>query len=744
MAQNLVMRQMDERTTNQEIRLLLWSPKMDILATAMDNGDVCLYRLQWHRVWAAPSHEDAACTALSWRPDGKLLASGYSSGLLSIRHIESKESIHTEQLDSEITCISWHDRPEGFNSKDEEMYSSLGSVSWDLMSRLPSLDKMYSYSDLKEEDLQDCRKLDDSNTVTILLVGTKTGSIYVLISGFLMCARLSVSDLIGAPAQIVSIVLASDLKTFSCIVKQEASARLVLVDCPIVATCQAELAVLSSKFNLIQGTIQYMEDTIKRIRESWENILREMDSKLASYANPNPPGTVAADLMELLLFGTFTQELEYFLFKDMTDKGLKKMGQSIEMSYSNIQRLVLRYLHPVSQSLHFQLGELVGLARASHRFPVIGVTEEVVLSALYSSGCFWSKAVELEQVIDQSIRNFQLFFRWLYTEILLKDGGEIPDELKKTSQQDALCIAEFIRRFENNPSSQPPTDNDPTQVNHVYLEQVGQYLKDADLSQTLNNSNNIWSQLLEDNPSLSAVPFILPVNSKASTVKQFNILATAVNKIFNGMSLDMTNETSVKLNLEFTPQGPPVRRLSLSSEGEDAGFPHVLQTAQRVEDELTQGAVSWDRTRILYWEQETGSDLMNATWLTLHPNTVIVDFSFYTKEILSVLLENGTQQILVQLPLTLLTLTPLPAHHNLDILNSNNIIEVGGRASCRDLENIRACSFAVSGPRKVSVLVFMSRKRQRIYDMEVEEDEDEDETFQSEGFSGSTEQTSQY
>ena len=41
--------------------------------------------------------------------------------------------------------------------EDEEMYSSLGSVSWDLMSRLPSLDKMYSYSDLKEEDLQDCR-----------------------------------------------------------------------------------------------------------------------------------------------------------------------------------------------------------------------------------------------------------------------------------------------------------------------------------------------------------------------------------------------------------------------------------------------------------------------------------------------------------------------------------------------------------------------------------------------------------
>ena len=32
MAQNLVMRQLDERTTEQEVSLLLWSPKMDILA----------------------------------------------------------------------------------------------------------------------------------------------------------------------------------------------------------------------------------------------------------------------------------------------------------------------------------------------------------------------------------------------------------------------------------------------------------------------------------------------------------------------------------------------------------------------------------------------------------------------------------------------------------------------------------------------------------------------------------------
>ena len=60
----------------------------------------------------------------SWRPDGKLVAAGYSSGLLAIRHIESAQSIHTEQLDAEISWISWIDRPPGFISKVRYQQSS--------------------------------------------------------------------------------------------------------------------------------------------------------------------------------------------------------------------------------------------------------------------------------------------------------------------------------------------------------------------------------------------------------------------------------------------------------------------------------------------------------------------------------------------------------------------------------------------------------------------------------------------
>ncbi|XP_023337799.1 anaphase-promoting complex subunit 4 isoform X3 [Eurytemora carolleeae] len=654
--------------------------------------------------------------------------------------------MYTEQSDAEISWIYWIDRPPGFISKDDDIYSPLGDFNWDLMSKLPSLDKIYSYNENGEDELQDCRKLDESSSVTILLVGTRTGSIYVLISGFLMCARLSISDLLGAPCQILNVVLASDLKTFSCIIEQEETTRLIFVECSIVSTCQAELAVLATKFNLIQGTIQYMEDTLSRIRESWENILLEMDTKLAGYAEMNPPGTVAADFLGLLLFGTLTPELETFLREDMTEKGLKRMGQSIELSYSNIQRFVIRYLHPVCQSLHFQLGELIGLARASPRFSVIGVSEDVVFQALHCSARFWSKAVELQQVIDESMKNFKAFFRWLYTEIVRRGGGEIPEELKRTTQQDIMFIAEFIRRFENK-----NLNSTGGGVSNVYLEKVGQYLKEEDLSQPPDNTRNIWNQLLKENPELLNIPFILPVNTKTSAVKEFNLLSAAVNKIFNGMSMDKTNETRLKMNLEFSP-GTFLPNPPISEDTTEDKFEATLQSAQRVEGDLVQGSVCWDREKIFYWELEQDGikpkPEPRGTWLTVQQGTVVVDFCFYTKDILSVLLECGAQQTLVQLPLPLVSgaLEPFPLTSKiLPTFSQNSILEVGGRASSRELDNIRACQMAVSGPRNVSILLFMNRKRHRIYDMQVEEEEDEeDETFNSSGFSGSTEQTQHF
>lgn len=87
----------------------------------------------------------------------------------------------------------------------------------------------------------------------------------------------------------------------------------------------------------IEYLMDYLDRTLMAISEAWETILLEMDKKLSRYAEANPPGAVAADFLELLMIGIPSVNLEFFLLTDLTEKGLKKLGHSIEMCYSNIQ-----------------------------------------------------------------------------------------------------------------------------------------------------------------------------------------------------------------------------------------------------------------------------------------------------------------------------------------------------------------------------------------------------------------------
>ncbi len=69
-------------------------------------------------------------------------------------------------------------------------------------------------------------------------------------------------------------------------------------------------------------------------------------------------------------------------------------------------------------------------------------------------------------------------------------------------------------------------------------------------------------------------------------------------------------------------------------------------------------------------------------------------------------------------------------------LKSRDVFDLADQSCHRDLENMVACTFAVSGPRKVASFLFRNRKRVRIYDMEVEEDEDDDDDEEGMGQSG--------
>ena len=241
-------------------------------------------------------------------------------------------------------------------------------------------------------------------------------------NGFLLCARIDLSTLLGcASCSIASVTLAApDLSTLSVAWKDDSgSLNVCAVSMPMVAACFEELHQLSKRFSILRGCLDYLSETLKQIKEAWFDIaqvfvrldflsadvqsfcvpFQELDAKLASYTRKTSFGCLSADFVELLLFGTPTPELEHFLLQDLGEKGLKKLSSSVDASYSNVQRLVVRYLHAVSQSLNYFLSELSGEASASEKMQVaLGIDPEAVRAAQQQAAKFWIKGVELQQV----------------------------------------------------------------------------------------------------------------------------------------------------------------------------------------------------------------------------------------------------------------------------------------------------------------------------------------------------------
>lgn len=68
-------KQQDEKHASSEIKEMIWSPKMDLVAavTATDPNDVILYRLHaLKKMWShSPPSEGAKVMSVAWDPMGK-------------------------------------------------------------------------------------------------------------------------------------------------------------------------------------------------------------------------------------------------------------------------------------------------------------------------------------------------------------------------------------------------------------------------------------------------------------------------------------------------------------------------------------------------------------------------------------------------------------------------------------------------------------------------------------------------
>ncbi|XP_026469776.1 anaphase-promoting complex subunit 4-like [Ctenocephalides felis] len=712
------MKEIEERIVVNEIDVTSWCTRLDLMAISNNKGEVALHRLNWQRVWnLPPTLEGQIVQDIVWRPDGKVIAVAYTSGEIILIDVENKELVHSFTVDGQISCLNWSQQADQTNQNDiaDANKSSTETIHdhTTFLPRLPSLST--SYSNKKVEMSSDSKYLKDQTTLNILIVGLLNGLVYISVFGLFPCGIIDLKKYTKHENPVVIDAKLSESFEYMYVSYKAANkVNTLILKTSTLNIYSKELHVLALKHGHIIHLMYYMQNTINCIVEAWETALLEMDRKLEKYSACVPEGGVSADFLDLLMFGTASIELQAFLLHDLTEKGLKKMGASIEISYSTIQKLVLKNLNTVGQALVYHISDLRGMARLTYIYEALGLNENLVTQALKDIGSFLVKIGEVQQVIDHSMKNYKAFFRWLYVVIVRLMDERVPHDFAEMSQQEIKYIAEFLDNIDGYVEN--PNNKDETiKVRPFNLERLGQYLSDNYLTIPPVFDKNPWHEFLKQNSCLSLHSSIIEHHENHSLIQEHNQFIKSIQKVFEKplelIGSNFINEGNINFIGLSDCESLHVDQVNIPGKGSV-----LLACMDKSENDdglyIVQYDVSSKETKAVCVHFKPPSSFSDSKLPKNLPNLKPVNMQFYSSEICSVLLHQQTvKQNCIFLQLNIL------------IYNAFDIIDA---CSIRLIENMLCNDFAVSSTRKVAILISQTKKKIRIYEMEVEDDEDDE------------------
>ncbi len=668
-------------------------------------------------------------SAIVWRPDSVILAVGYSSGHVVLIDVESGELIHTFNPCGEpVTALAWENNSASFNEESENFL---------LPELLPQPSKVNS-SKLDGSTHETDKGLRHEELFSLLWIGLQNGLVYGYAFGLFPCCLLKLSELSGGNDTIGSVRSVcpngdhSQLSVLADVHNGQSEVVLMTVETPLITHCLKELYGLGVLYRQITGLMDCLTSAQKALQEAWEDALVDLESKMVRYENNDGQSSLSVDLMELLMFGHAGIKLEKFLVTDLTDKGLKRIGQAVELSYSNMQKLLVKHIVCANYQLSHYLTQLCGLAKQEDRFSCLGLQVNSCLAAYRAAGSFTAKTAELQQVIDGSVKYLKTFFRWLYVTILRLSDEPIPPELATSTQQDVRFIANFLAKdFE--------TDG------QVRLDRIGQYLRNEPLTFVASSKTRPWDMLIEACPSVALLQDgdLFQPRADRSLTQEFIHLENQVRASFEaipsavgqtasmafitGLTLDCSQDSLDKIRITTRSINQPKDRCTLlgltNSSTPSKGF-YLFEFASDKERKNSTRAAFFSVGRCDYLPPGEYS---------------LSDIQFYNNEIISVLLstEDNTGSVFLQLSLSLLReeLTPIVSRRgpfnssdasiliqaSIRSVNVNKFVEA---SSFRVFNDFQASALGLSSSRKVAAVFSSTKRKVRIFDMEVEEEED--------------------
>lgn len=785
-----------ERSMAGDVVKMKWNPRMDLTAIILKSGEVCLHRLaQWQKVWALPAvmavpreggpdtkKQPVQVRDIEWRPDGRILAIAYARNVLKMSDgfsdhdscvalvdVENAELVHVIDVEGDVTSLSWPAKPVPEEDKDKKAPPppvakpapryELPNYT-DFLPKLKPMAKSFARNvrpmnlqKLTEHNLDDLMKVASQDELNMLAVGTSNGVVAFYALGLLKCGEFQIPN--NSP--VAHLALSEDLDMCTVLSRAEKDKNATVFSLSVYNVRHIRgkedqfLMVAKIKAQVI-ALLRYMSEAITAILETWEDILLEIDSKLSHYQTEGQT-LLSDDFMELLVFGTPSAALDKFL-QELTDKGLKKLGQSIELTYSNIQKLIVINLQLVAHHLICHLNTLKGICLWDMEFGDIGLEITDIHRSMRAVGSLVLKAVEVQQVIDTSVRHVKAFFRWLYTVMirLYSDSSNASPEAIKLSQQDIQFVSEFIEEnFESNDFCDS-SDKDasilkfcerrPTSSTFT-LDRVGQYLKNEELTHRNTSMNNFdlnpWMNFLKNKPFFPKCEpqqddyfCLFPHNVNTSLVQEHRAVNHVVPLTFDGMPKNFAAFIDRTINIEKCTTAVGEKLKSNEPKIACCSVPDGMMAIM--------GTTGLPLSRLYFVRfsrRDVDSAFASCVVFTIGDDKEerplkIADYDIYNNVALTMLLveDTGSGCYLAQVPFAVVTSEFTTIKHS-DTSKLESCTRLAIKLSAPSsvpgvyftkVDNAKALYVAVSGNRKVACVA--SSRRTRVFETDVPEEEE--------------------
>lgn len=729
---------LSERFVSQEVSLMEWSPRMDLIALGMVTGEVSLYRLSWMRVWSMDARRGDTPKAFAWRPDGKALAVGWSDGAVSLHEIEDAKKYHEFKLPSPVTCMSWMETP--IQKFDVGLPYKYSDKTDELIKDLPVLPAeagtLEDGTDARWQSAVAKNMSKDHNHLDILLIGNENGFVYVCLMGLLLIGSLPVVE--SSPVDsarespVLSVCLSKALSTLTAVVIKQTgessgcNVHFTQLKGSLISSRCRELSHLSSCFSHIAAVLEYMSDAVKAMSDAWDSIVLQIDSKLSCFSATLPADhSVQDEFLALLTCGTVSLELQTFLLNELTEKGMKKLGHSIRSSYSAIMSLGVTNLMSACQLLVIRLSQLLGMARWQDRFGVLGLSEQLVESCVHQAGSFALKVEELILVIRSSMKDLDGFFRVLYRAILiLQDPSQELPDVVQLSRDGVLQVADFLMQLK------PKTVAGSTAM-HFNLERVSQYLEDRDLSVLPETKPSCWTEFMKGKACSAVGDFVFQSHDTKSLIQMLHSVHASIEIMFKQSSLVVGRSMElVRSQPLLCVQKENMSNISRLASSFSSNSSQLFAVVEPGDQQRALVIRSSDGVMIplhYTFQINTSPDSSRGTKTTCQK---IISTMFYSADTLALLLSSSDVNQASTYSLAFLPIGTFVEKRLVDVLDLSSAEDVSGLIQqTRVLPRTGFQSVCVSGQRRVAAVLSASGRRLILFDMEAgESDSDEEDS----------------